>query len=363
MNKTLVYVIFGGKSGEHEVSIRSARSVIAAIDTNKYIVIPLAIGKNGTWIKGPEVTKTLSSRSKIDKGRSMEALLPTPTMKEIIRLSKHVNAPPVVFPVLHGPYGEDGTIQGMLEMMNVPYVGSGVLGSALGMDKVLQKQVFIQYGLPVVPFVWFLDKEWKKDKKGILRKILKMGKTYPFFVKPANLGSSVGISKAHNEKELYDAIAFAGTYDRKIIVEKGMEDIREIEVSVLGNDDPKVSVCGEIIPANEFYDYDAKYINENSRVAIPAKIPGAVQKKIQSVAKEAFRALDCSGFSRVDFFLEKKTNKIWLNEINTIPGFTSISMYPKLWEASGVPYTVLVDTLIQLGIQRWKEKQQLATSL
>jgi D-alanine-D-alanine ligase len=362
MKKTNVYIIFGGKSGEHEVSIKSARSVVSAINKDKYDVIPLGIAKNGTWLKGPEAQLALTARTKIDRGETTEVLPPTSTSRELTELVKNEESPPIVFPVLHGPYGEDGTIQGMLEMMNVPYVGAGVLGSALGMDKILQKQIFLHQGLPAVPFVWFLKKEWVKDKKGVLAKIKKLS-TFPFFVKPANLGSSVGISKAHNEKELEKAIDVAGTYDRKIIIEKGMENIREIEVSVLGNDEPKASVCGEVIPANEFYDYDAKYIDGNSRLSIPAKISPSIQTKIQSIAIQAFQALDCCGFSRVDFFLEKKTNKIWLNELNTIPGFTSISMYPKLWEASGIPYSALIDKLIQLGIERWKEKQQLATSL
>jgi D-alanine-D-alanine ligase len=363
MSKTKVFVIFGGRSGEHEVSIRSARSVVAAIDKDKYHIVPLGIAKNGTWLKGPEAQKALVSQTKIDKGQSEETLLPPPTSRELTELVKNKTSPPVVFPVLHGPYGEDGTIQGMLEMMNVPYVGSGVLGSALGMDKILQKQVFLEYGLPVVPFIWLLKKEWVKDRQKALLKIKKFSHKFPFFVKPANLGSSVGISKAHNEKELVKAIDLAGKYDRKIIIEKGLENIREIEVSILGNDDPEASVCGEIIPSKEFYDYDAKYIDKNTRLIIPATILPSVQKYIRTIAKQAFKVLDCSGFSRVDFFLEKETNKIWLSELNTIPGFTSISMYPKLWEASGLSYSSLIDRLIQLGIERWKEKQQLATSL
>jgi D-alanine-D-alanine ligase len=362
MKKTKVFIIFGGKSGEHEVSIRSARSVLQAIDTKKYDPELLGIAKNGTWLRGPAAKKALSSKTKIDRGQSTEVLPPLSTSHELVKLIKDEITPPVVFPVLHGPYGEDGTIQGMLEMMNVPYVGSGVLGSALGMDKVLQKQVFLHYGLPVVSFVWFLYKAWKKDKKSIIKKIEHMSR-YPFFVKPANLGSSVGISKAHNEKELVKAIELAGTYDRKIIVEKGMEHIREVELSVLGNDDPIASVCGEIIPEHEFYDYDAKYIDESTRLVIPANVSKKIQRELQKTAIEAFTALDCSGFSRVDFFLEKKSGKVWLNEINTIPGFTSVSMYPKLWEATGVSYKDLIGKLIQLGIDRWKEKQQLTTTL
>jgi D-alanine-D-alanine ligase len=362
MKKTNVYVIFGGKSGEHEVSIRSARSVVDAIDKEKYTVIPLGIAKDGTWLCGTEAQKAITSYVKMERGETKEVLPHLPVARELIELTKNEEFPPVVFPVLHGPYGEDGTIQGMLEMMNVPYVGSGVLGSALGIDKVLQKQIFLEYGLPVVPFVWFLKKESKNDKKAVLERIKKLS-SFPFFVKPANLGSSVGISKAHNEKELCDAIEFSGLYDRKIIVEKGIENIREIEVSVLGNDEPDASVCGEIIPEHEFYDYDAKYIDDTTQLAIPAPISSDLQLRIQIIAKQAFQALNCSGFSRVDFFLEKETGKIWLNEINTIPGFTSISMYPKLWEATGVSYKTLIDKLIQFGIQRWKEKQQLATSL
>jgi D-alanine-D-alanine ligase len=362
MKKTKVFIIFGGKSGEHEVSVRSARSVLQAIDRNLFEPELLGIAKNGTWLQGAAAQKALSSKTKIDRGQSTEVLPPPSTSHELVKLIKDEITPPVLFPVLHGPYGEDGTIQGMLEMMNVPYVGSGVLGSALGMDKVLQKQVFIHYGLPVVPFVWFLKKEWNKDKKEIIKKIERMSR-YPFFVKPANLGSSVGISKVHNEKELYAAIDLAGSYDRKIVVEKGLENIREIELSVLGNDDPMASVCGEIIPEHEFYDYNAKYIDESTRLVIPANVSKKTQRELQKTAIEAFRSLDCSGFSRVDFFLEKTSNKVWLNEINTIPGFTSVSMYPKLWEATGVSYQDLIGKLIHLGIERWKEKQQLATSL
>ncbi len=361
MAKTKVYIVFGGKSGEHEVSIRSARSVMEAIDREKYEPELLAIAKNGTWLRGPQARRALMERTSIDRGSSMTLLPPLPKATGLISSSAEP-MPSVVFPVLHGPYGEDGTVQGMLEMMNVPYVGSGVLGSALGMDKVIQKQVFAQYGLPVVRFSWFLMGEWLSDRQFILRKISRECGKYPLFVKPANLGSSVGISKAHNEKELVSAIRLAGQYDRKIIVEQGKEGIREIEVSVLGNDKPEASVCGEIIPDHEFYDYDAKYFDEKTRLMIPADIPKKIQDTIRNMATTAFRALDCWGFSRVDFFLEKQSGNIWLNEINTIPGFTSVSMYPKLWEASGVSYPTLIDKLIQLGVSRWKEKQRLATS-
>lgn len=347
--RTKLLVIFGGRSGEHEVSVKSARSVIENVDRNKFEVIPLAIGKNGAWLTGPKAQKILDSGEKIDKGEGENKLIPyVTTQKEQL----------IIFPVLHGPYGEDGTIQGMFEMMNIPYVGSGVLGSALGMDKIIQKALFAQKNLPIVDYYWFLKKSWKTNKKKVMSEIEKhFGRYYPLFVKPANLGSSVGISKAHNQKELEKAINLAGSYDRKILVERGVKNAREIEVSILGNDEPKASVCGEILPANEFYDYDAKYINEDTKLLIPAKIDKKTQEKIQKIATAAFKTLDCCGFARVDFFLEKKSGKIWLNEINTIPGFTSVSMYPKLWEASGTSYKQLIEKLIALAQKRWAEKQ------
>ncbi len=353
-NKIKVLVIFGGRSGEHEVSVKSARSVIANIDKNKYQVIPLAIAKNGAWLTGPKVNQILQSGDKVDQGVGESRLMPYVSSQQ---------EPLVVFPVLHGPYGEDGTIQGMLEMMNVPYVGSGVVGSALGMDKILQKQLFAKNNLPVVDYYWFLKKNWQRNKKHLIKKIeTHFHHHYPLFVKPANLGSSVGVSKAHNVNELESAIATAGLYDRKILIEAGIENAREIEVSILGNDQPQASICGEVIPANEFYDYNAKYINENTQLVIPAKIGERLQKKIQAIAKKAFIALDCCGFARVDFFLEKNTDRLWLNEINTIPGFTSVSMYPKLWEASGISYRQLIEKLISLALERWQEKQALKTS-
>lgn len=354
-NRIKLLVIFGGRSGEHEVSIKSARSVINNIDKNRYEVIPLAIGKNGAWLTGPKVNKILQSGEKIEKGVGENKLIPYATsQKEQL----------VAFPVLHGPYGEDGTIQGMFEMMNIPYVGSGVVGSALGMDKIIQKQLFAQKNLPIVDYYWFLKGSWQKDRQKIKRKIENyFNHQYPLFVKPANLGSSVGVTKVHSRNELEKAVNLACQYDRKILVERGVEETREIEVSVLGNDDPKASICGEVIPANEFYDYDAKYIDENTQLIIPAKIPATTQKKIQQIAITAFKVLDCCGFARVDFFLQKNSGKIWLNEINTIPGFTSVSMYPKLWEASGISYQQLIEKLISLAITRWKEKQTIKTTI
>ncbi len=357
MKKIKVIVVFGGKSGEHEVSIRSAHSIISAIDKEKYEVVPVAIAKNGAWLPPAKAQVLLENGKKADRGEI--SFWQNQTLQEISpsRLT-------VVFPVLHGPYGEDGTFQGMLEMLNIPYVGAGVLGSALGMDKIVQKQVYLQHNLPVAPFFWFLKKDWQKNKNLLLKKIQDYFQGFfPLFVKPANLGSSVGISKAHNKEELIKAIDFASQFDRKILLEKSVENAWEIEISVLGNDDPQASVCGEIIPANEFYDYDAKYINENSRLVIPAPIEKKVQAKIQEYALTAFKALDLSGLARIDFFLEKNTNKIWINEVNTMPGFTSISMYPKLWEASGLSYSDLVEKLIKLAVERWREKQEIKTSI
>jgi len=350
-NKIKILLIFGGRSGEHEVSVKSARSVINNLDKNKFEVIPLAIGKDGNWLTGTKAQKVLTAGTKIDKGEGENKLIPYVADQ---KAKKKL----VIFPVLHGPYGEDGTIQGMFEMLNIPYVGSGVLGSALGMDKIVQKQLFAQKNLPIVDYYWFLRSSWRLDKEKFEKEIKEyFHNQYPLFVKPANLGSSVGISKVHKPNELTKAISLASRYDRKILVERGVENIREVEVSILGNDNPQASVCGEIVPANEFYDYDAKYINEKTRLIIPAKIDPSIQKKIQKIAVTAFKTLDCAGFARVDFFLEKKTNKIWLNEINTIPGFTNVSMYPKLWEASGISYQKLIEKLIHLAFERWQEKQ------
>jgi D-alanine-D-alanine ligase len=260
---------------------------------------------------------------------------------------------------VHGKFGEDGALQGLLELADIPYIGAGVLGSSLGMDKILQKQVFQEAGLPVVKYIWFLSSECKDHPKQVAGRVESKLK-YPVFVKPANTGSSVGISKAHNRKELLDGIGVAVSYDRKVIVEQGVKGAREIECSVLGNDDPIASVPGEIIPSNEFYDYDAKYVDGKSQAVIPAKLAGKILKKIGRIAIEAFTALDAAGMARVDFFVTKK--KIYLNEINTIPGFTSISMYPKLWEATGIPYSELLDRLITLAIERHRAKAGLKTT-
>ncbi len=361
--KITVGVIFGGKSGEHEVSIASALSIIKNINKKKYKILPIGIHKNGNWSIGslsyklvPENMKKFLPSKEKDLQKKHFSLPSLVLQKPYI----HLNTVDVVFPALHGTYGEDGTIQGMLELANIPYVGSGVLGSALGMDKVVQKELYKLHGLKQSNYFYFFKKDWSGNKKQILRFIEKNYK-YPIFVKPANLGSSVGISKAKNKKGLVQAINSAGQYDNKILIEEGLQNIREIECAVLGNYNPKVSVCGEVIPSNEFYDYNAKYTDNASKICIPAQLDKRTEEKIQSMALRAFTILNLSGMARVDFFLTKK-NVIYINEVNTIPGFTSISMYPKLWEASGLPYEKLIDKLIVLALERHKEKNSLKTS-
>ena len=346
-SKVKIGVIFGGKSGEHEVSIVSAQSVMKALGRKKYAVIPIGITKKGEWLTKDPVNQ-------LKTGKITEKSTPLPSAELLKRID-------VFFPVLHGSFGEDGTVQGMLEMANKPYVGAGVLASAVGMDKIIQKMLTDQAGLPSVKYQWFFAKDWHRNKKEILRR-LKRGLSYPMFTKPANLGSSVGISKCHNQKELIAGINDAAKYDRKIVVEQGIENIYEIEVSVLGNDDPQASVPGEIIPSNEFYDYDAKYVDGKSQAIIPAKLPKNVTNKIQAIAVAAFKTLNLSGMARCDFLVKKGSYKIYLNEVNTIPGFTAISMYPKLWQASGLSYPELLDRLIGLALKRYNGKQNLLTS-
>ena len=325
MKKIRVGVIRGGRSGEHEVSLRSAESILNAIDRNKYDVVPITISHDGKW--EPFVITPEPSAQQVD----------------------------VVFPIVHGTYGEDGTIQGLFELANLPYVGAGVLGSSVGMDKDVMKRLFREAGLPVVPY-WNVRKQ---DLDHFLH--VEMNRLpYPVFVKPANLGSSVGITKAHSPEELPAALQKAAEYDRKIVVEQGI-DAREIELSVLGNDDPVSSIAGEIIPSREFYDYNAKYVDDNSRLLIPAPLSESQGKEAQRLAITAFNVLACSGMARVDLFLDRTDGKFYVNEINTLPGFTSISMYPKLWDASGIPYPQLIDKLITLAIERHAEKNKLRT--
>ena len=333
--KSLI-ILFGGKSAEHEVSIQSAASVISALNTKKYDIIPIAISKSGEWLSVGESIKLLpgfaavTSFAKADKKGSVD----------------------VVFPVLHGPYGEDGTMQGMLEILGVPYVGAGVMASAVGMDKGVSKILFESAGLNIVPWLSFLASKWKKKKDELVGDIEKR-LPYPVFIKPIDLGSSVGITKAHDRKELLKGIRLALSYGGEVIVEGGV-DAREIECSVLGNEDPVASVPGEIIASREFYSYEAKYTDEKSELVIPAKLTKAVTVKIQASAIIAFKAIKCSGMARVDFLIDKKTGKIYINEVNTIPGFTKISMYTKLWQASGVGYSALLDKLIKLATERHK---------
>ena len=364
MEKLAIGLLFGGKSGEHEVSLRSAESILLALDRNRYTVVPIGITKEGEWRVGPNYSETDFPET-LQNGTSV--FLPTkPSDRFTLQVFSPENKPgnrlslDVVFPALHGTYGEDGTLQGLLEMANIPYVGAGVLGSSAGMDKDVTKRLLRDAGLPIVEFVSVLDSQWQSQSENICQMIdSKIG--YPCFVKPANLGSSVGISKVKRREELSFAIDLAVQYDRKVIIERGV-NAREIECSVLGNDDPIASLPGEIIPSNEFYDYSAKYIDEGSRLVIPASLEQLQIKTIQELAVKTFLATECAGMARVDFFVDKQTGKIQVNEINTIPGFTSISMYPKLWEASGLGYSELLDKLIGFAIERHQLKQSKKTS-
>ncbi|MDX9892977.1 MAG: D-alanine--D-alanine ligase family protein [Patescibacteria group bacterium] len=366
--KIKVGVIFGGRSGEHEVSIVSAQSVMKELAKKGYDIMPIGITKEGKWVAGAEAVRFLKDGIKRLPFKSV--LLPDPTQKGLVKIGERgivnvkSNQPgrlDVIFPLIHGSYGEDGKLQGLLEMADLPYVGAGVLGSALGMDKVVQKQLTDRAGIRSVEYDWVMNKDWQKNREQTLKRLMKKLR-YPIFTKPANSGSSVGINKCHNQRELINGINEALKYDHKVIIEQGIEDIREIEVAVLGNDDPKASVPGEIVASNEFYDYDAKYIDGKSQAIIPAKLPKSVVAKIQRLAVSAFRALNLSGMARVDFMVRKKDGRVYLNEVNTIPGFTSISMYPKLWEASGLNYTDLLDQLIKLAMAKHQEKNELLTS-
>lgn len=361
-SKLKIGVLFGGRSAEHEVSLVSATSVINALDKQKYDVVPIGITSDGRWISSPGTLEVLKSKKKINQ-QPQKILLPDPNLQGIVEIFSKINSKEkidVLFPVLHGTFGEDGTVQGLLELANIPYIGAGVLASSVAMDKIIARRLYKAAGIPVMQDIWFLWKEFKVYKKVYLSQVAnELG--FPCFVKPANMGSSVGITKAHNRNELADAIELAANYDRKILVEKAVPNAREIEVSLLGNDNPIVSVPGEIIPSNEFYDYDAKYVDGKSTSEIPAKISKRVSDKIKEYALRGYRAIDCSGMARADFLVERDSNKIYLNELNTIPGFTSISMYPKLWEASGIPYPKLLDLLINLAVERFEEKSKLKT--
>jgi D-alanine-D-alanine ligase len=348
-----VGVLFGGRSGEHEVSLASAASVMRGLDPDKYEPVPIGITKEGHWLIGEGAVKMLPE---VLKGGRRVMLAADPTEAALVPLDRGAGAQrlEVIFPVMHGTFGEDGTIQGMLELAGLPYVGAGVLGSAVGMDKDVSKRLCQEAGIPVVPWVTVHRWKWEQQPEAVKAEIEQKFE-YPVFVKPATLGSSVGMTKVHNAEQLGPALTLACEYGMKILVEKAMV-AREIEVSVLGNHEPKASVPGEIVPHREFYDYTAKYLEDGTQLMIPADLKPAQTEKIQALAVRAFQVLELCGMARVDFFLEKKGGKIFLNEANTIPGFTSISMYPKMWEASGIPFRELIDRLIELAFEMHREK-------
>jgi D-alanine-D-alanine ligase len=400
--KLRVGVLFGGRSGEHEVSLLSAASVLKALDRSRYEVVPIGITKQGRWVVSGDAERLLAGdfpdtgtlragdpqhtapAALLAKGQGVivppmpaagggrgGSLVPFEREASSLSPAQDVLQLDVVFPVLHGTFGEDGTMQGLFELAGLAYVGSGVLGSATGMDKEVMKRLFLAAGLPITKHVTFLRREWEKSPKKIIAR-LESALKYPLFVKPANLGSSVGISKAHDRKELGPAIELAAGFDRKIVVEQAvggrgnritMGKARELEVAVLGNDEPIASVVGEIVPGKEFYDYEAKYLSEGSQAIIPAKLTKQQSKQVQAMALDAFRACDCAGLARVDFLLEAgDSGRLYLNEINTMPGFTSISMYPKLWDSSGVKYRDLISRLIELALERKMEQEQISYS-
>jgi len=365
--KLRVGILFGGRSGEHEVSLLSAASILKAIDRKKFDVVPIGITKAGRWLTAGSAQALLTGG---DPEKAETALLdasssvPTDAVTAMVpdAVSLGADRLDVVFPVLHGTFGEDGTIQGLFELADIAYVGSGVLGSAAGMDKDAMKRLFAQAKLPIVKHITVLRTAWEASPRKTVTAVESALK-YPVFVKPANLGSSVGISKVHDRNELGPALTLAARFDRKIVIEQGVggakKKARELEVAVLGNDDPKASVVGEIVPGKEFYDYEAKYLSEGSIPIIPAKITAAESKQIRAMAVEAFRACDLAGLARVDFLMEPDgKRRIFLNEVNTLPGFTSISMYPKLWQATGISYSDLITRLIDLAVERHKERSR-----
>lgn len=361
MTKLRVGVIYGGRSGEHEVSVTSAASIFRHIDRARYEPVPIRIEKDGRWMLADREPEALSAAEVIRQARVGEPGLVTGgAATDVDQTTLGRLGLDVVFPVLHGPYGEDGTVQGLFELADVPYVGSGVLGSAAGMDKAMMKLIFGGSGLPQVAWQGFIRTDWERDRPRVLAEAATLG--LPAFVKPANLGSSLGISKVKTPTELSPAIELAFEFDRRVVVEAGVVHAREIECAVLGNEDPHTSVPGEIIPSREFYDYEAKYLDEGSRCVIPADLTAPQVAEVQRLSIRAFRAIDAAGLSRVDFLMSGDTGELFVNEINTMPGFTTISMYSKMWEASGVPYATLVDRLIQLALARHSDKQRLRTS-
>jgi D-alanine-D-alanine ligase len=367
-----VGVLFGGRSTEHEVSILSAQSIIAAMDPQRFEAVPLYIDKQGRWLTGDTLKRLVNNTA----ARKYVYLPPDPTQHSLVTAHDGRESPSplveegrggglpqldVVFPVFHGINGEDGTIQGVLELANLPYVGAGVLGSALGLDKIYMKRAFAAAGLPVVDYLPTTRRQYERDPDAFIA-LVEERIGYPSFTKFANSGSSVGTTKAHNRAELVEGLRLASTFDRKLLVERAV-DARELEISVLGNDEPEASVVGEVVPAHEFYDYDAKYLDEGSRLLIPAPVDDAVAQEARSMAVRAFQAVDAAGMARVDFFMERTTGRLLLNELNTIPGFTRISMYPKLWEASGLSYPKLIERLVELAIERFDDRQRSQTAI
>ncbi|MGE0043589.1 MAG: D-alanine--D-alanine ligase family protein [Vicinamibacterales bacterium] len=383
MKKLRVGVIYGGRSGEHEISVASAASVFKHIDRTRYEPVPIRIEKDGRWTVADRPPAAMSAAEVIERARAEApraprpgretVFAPRPGDETVLTIERRAGADgesdafvtglglDAVFPVLHGPYGEDGTVQGLFELANVPYVGPGVLASAVGMDKASMRLHFAAHGLPLAAWRSFTDHDWARRRAAVEAALAPLG--LPVFVKPANLGSSVGISKVKTADALAPAIAAALEFDRKVVVEAAVPDPREIECAVLGNDEPEASVPGEVLPGREFYDYEAKYLDEGSRTVVPADLPEATAAEVRRLAIAAFQAIDAAGLSRVDFLLSRATGALVVNEINTMPGFTTISMYPALWQASGVSYTALVDRLIQLAIERHATRQRLRTSV
>ena len=380
-----VGVLYGGRSGEHEVSLASAAAVFANLDKKRYEAVPIRIEKDGRWALADRPPTVMSAgevieQARLDSARPLRSgrevhFMARPSEETILSIDRAAAKGDdlgraivtglnldVIFPVLHGPYGEDGTVQGLLELANVPYVGAGVLASSVGMDKAIMKVLFAAAGLPVGPYHVVMRHAWDRQRPAILRN-LEAALGFPMFVKPANLGSSVGISKAKHPAGLGDAIDLAGSFDRKIVVEAAVPEAREIECAVLGNDEPEASVPGEVIPSREFYDYEAKYMDDTSTTVIPADLPAQLAAEIRRLSIAAFRAIDCAGMARVDFLLSRPSGRIVVNEVNTIPGFTTISMYAKLWAASGVSYPELLDRLVALAIERHGGRQQLRTTV
>ncbi|WP_313428953.1 D-alanine--D-alanine ligase [Siminovitchia terrae] len=348
-NKMKLCLLYGGKSAEHEVSLQTAKAVIHALDMNKFDIFPIFITKEGKWIQGPQITETIQDIKQLQFSNGGNELMPQSLNTDY----------DMVFPLLHGPNGEDGTVQGLLEILNIPYVGNGVLASSAGMDKVVMKNIFAQAGLEQVEYVSFIRSTWDADREAAYKLVEeKIG--YPSFVKPANLGSSVGISKCDNRDELEAAFEDAFRYDRKIIIEEGVI-AREVEVGVLGNDELACSVAGEIVPKKEFYDYEAKYADDTTELMIPADIPEKSYDEIRKMAFMAYKSLDCSGLARMDFFVTSD-GRVLINEVNTMPGFTPASMFPLLWKNTGVPYPELIERLVDLGRQRYEEKQNIIHS-